>query len=288
MHYFQWNIKTYRADTTHLSDAEDLAYRRLIEHYYDTESPIDANALQSLCRRLRLALPVVESILSEFFQQSEKGWIHTFIDAEIAKFHSKSASAKASADARWMQTHSERNAEAKPSQSEGNANQEPITNNHKPRINNKTKPISATGVAGYPRAFLDFWELYPNRKNKKAALKAFLKIPQSAYPEVKAGLLCAISSADWKKDDGEFIPHPARWLNAGGWESEYRTAEAVESKKQKPWFIASWAAIVEMGTKKGIVETRDLFGPDLKAAIFRAYAISPAMIRDAQIDWNEK
>ena len=27
-------------------------------------------------------------------------------------------------------------------------------------------------------------------------------------------------SQDWLKDGGQFIPYPATWLNAGGWEDE--------------------------------------------------------------------
>ena len=30
----------------------------------------------------------------------------------------------------------------------------------------------------------------------------------------------AINSPEWKKSGGEFIPYPASWLNARGWEDE--------------------------------------------------------------------
>ena len=40
MHYYQFNIGDYAKATRHLTNDEDLAYRRLIELYYDTEKPL--------------------------------------------------------------------------------------------------------------------------------------------------------------------------------------------------------------------------------------------------------
>ena len=40
MHYYQFSIGDYKAATGHLSNEEDLAYRRLLDMYYDTESKI--------------------------------------------------------------------------------------------------------------------------------------------------------------------------------------------------------------------------------------------------------
>lgn len=86
MHYYQFNIKTYLASTIHLSNDEDLAYRRLIDFYYDTEQPIPT-ALPSLTRRLRVGLPELEVVLKEFFELREDGWHHVYCDAEIVAYH---------------------------------------------------------------------------------------------------------------------------------------------------------------------------------------------------------
>ena len=86
MHYFQFNIKSYQAATAHLSNEEDLAYRRLIEYYYDTELPIpNDNPLVS--RRLRVGLPELTQVLNEFFVLTEKGWIHEYCDMVILEYH---------------------------------------------------------------------------------------------------------------------------------------------------------------------------------------------------------
>ena len=41
-------------------------------------------------------------------------------------------------------------------------------------------------------------------------------------------------SKDWQKDNGQFIPYPATWLNAKGWEDE-----VTEDKKKQ---IEDWYA----------------------------------------------
>jgi uncharacterized protein YdaU (DUF1376 family) len=85
MHYYQFNIKSYHADTTHLTNDEDLAYRRLLDMYYDTELPIPT-ALPVLTRRLRLALPVLESVLNEFFTLTDNGWVNDHCDKVLAEY----------------------------------------------------------------------------------------------------------------------------------------------------------------------------------------------------------
>lgn len=93
-------------------------------------------------------------------------------------------------------------------------------------LNPEEKPSSATDVAVpdekqiYSKAFIVFWELYPNRVNKGAAAKAFQKIRAAEYPAIRAGLERKKQSQSWLKDNGKFIPHAATWLNARGWEDE--------------------------------------------------------------------
>lgn len=142
MHYYQFNIKTYIASTAHLTNGEDLAYRRLIDHYYDTELPIPT-ALPLLCRRLRLDLPDVESVLNEFFIECEDGWRHSYIDNEIKAYKTFIARQKANGSKGGRAS----NANANPplTQTEPTAkptsNNKPITNNHKPINKDKSAPL---------------------------------------------------------------------------------------------------------------------------------------------------
>lgn len=68
--------------------------------------------------------------------------------------------------------------------------------------------------------FEEFWKEYPNKKAKPVALKSFQKINPDAdlFERMMAGLRKQKQSYGWKKDNGQFIPHPATWLNQRRWE----------------------------------------------------------------------
>ena len=72
--------------TLHLTPEEDLAYRRLLDMYYDTESPIPNN-IPLVSRRLRMDLQIVESVLNEFFDLTNEGFKNYRADGEIADYH---------------------------------------------------------------------------------------------------------------------------------------------------------------------------------------------------------
>lgn len=82
--------------------------------------------------------------------------------------------------------------------------------------------------AGESARFDLFWSAYPKKVGKDAARKAFEK--RAVGDDLLARILDAISqqkhSRDWTKDDGQFIPHPASWLNAARWEDEPATVLA--------------------------------------------------------------
>lgn len=81
------------------------------------------------------------------------------------------------------------------------------------------------------RRFDVFWSAYPRKVAKEDARKAFDK--RSPDDELMAEILKAIakqsSSADWQKDGGKYVPHPATWLNGARWTDEVgQPAEAGE------------------------------------------------------------
>jgi DNA replication protein DnaC len=73
-------------------------------------------------------------------------------------------------------------------------------------------------------AFDRFWDAYPKKKSKGRALKAWNSLKLNSKIEI---ILKAIgwqkTTSDWTKDGGQFIPHPASWLNARAWEDEPMT-----------------------------------------------------------------
>ena len=66
-----------------------------------------------------------------------------------------------------------------------------------------------------------FWKAYPRKVAKQAALKAWNKATKKPTIEViLSALEIQKKSEQWTKDDGQFIPHPATWINAGRWDDE--------------------------------------------------------------------
>jgi len=66
--------------------------------------------------------------------------------------------------------------------------------------------------------FDTFWKAYPKKRAKGEAEKAFAKI--NPDKELLAVILKAIEQAkmtrQWLENNGEYIPHPATWLNRKG------------------------------------------------------------------------
>ena len=128
MHFYQFHIGDYKSHTHHLSPLEDLAYRRLLDHYYLHEAPIRQ---RDIARQigLREYEQEVLTVLDEFFVSTEKGFINPRADEEIAKYRKFSEDGKKGAAKRW---HKDGNGEAI-----SPPNATPIaTNNHKPITNN--------------------------------------------------------------------------------------------------------------------------------------------------------
>jgi uncharacterized protein YdaU (DUF1376 family) len=102
MHYYQFNIGDYHSHTLHLSEIEDLTYRRLLDWYYLHETPIPLDESEvSRQIRMRSHTESIAIVLREYFECTEDGWIHHRANKEIAKAGDKSEKASASAKARW-------------------------------------------------------------------------------------------------------------------------------------------------------------------------------------------
>lgn len=86
MHYYQFNISDYRSATVHLSNDEDLAYRRLLDMYYDSENKIPLDT-QWVARRLRLDTKTVETVLNDMFVRHEDGWFNARCQDVIQQYH---------------------------------------------------------------------------------------------------------------------------------------------------------------------------------------------------------
>jgi uncharacterized protein YdaU (DUF1376 family) len=159
MHYYQFNIGDYVSHTRHLSPIEDIAYRRLLDAYYLNERPLNSG-LTSVARQIGLRdyEQEVKIVLDEFFNLTEDGWINTRADKEIAHFKGKIQQASKAGKASAERRSNARSTDVQPTN-----NQEPITNNHKPKNTNTVAP--PFGVTD--SVWQDWLKL---RKAKKAAV----------------------------------------------------------------------------------------------------------------------
>ena len=206
MHYYQFNIGDYQSHTAHLSEIEDLAYRRLLDWYYLHESPIPDD-IPEIARQIRMRTHTesIAVVLQEFFELTKKGWSSVRANREIAKTGEKSAKASASAKARWNKAS---DANALQTQSESNATQD--TRHITQDTEHKKK---ATVVACPPDVDQQIWDDWKQlRKAKKAPVTE--TVVNSARKEAaKANMAfsdflsvwCARGSqglqADWLKPD---------------------------------------------------------------------------------------
>jgi uncharacterized protein YdaU (DUF1376 family) len=160
MHYYQFHIGDYKSHTHHLSLIEDLAFRRLLDHYYLHEHPIKQ---RDIARQIGMREHEQEvlTVLNEFFVSSDAGFINPRADVEIAKYRKFIEDGKRGAAKRWLKGD-----DSPPIATPiATINQEPITINHKP------KRESATVVACPPDVSEQVWSDWLSlRKSKKASV----------------------------------------------------------------------------------------------------------------------
>lgn len=85
----------------------------------------------------------------------------------------------------------------------------------------RSKPTCSPAASGPAHdGFADFWQSYPKKVAKLKAMKAWKNIKPSSQvlAELMAGLDRQKAGEQWQKDGGQFIPHPATWLNDRRWE----------------------------------------------------------------------
>ena len=140
MHYYHHHIGDFLKATSRLTDAQSMAYLRLLWMYYDSEKPLPGD-LEVLAFQVGTDTKTVELILLSFFKPDHAGpdmvWTHTRCDKEISEYrkliHKKSTAGKASAERRSnsSSTGVEQVSSTAPTDVQLTNNQEPVTSNHK-------------------------------------------------------------------------------------------------------------------------------------------------------------
>jgi uncharacterized protein YdaU (DUF1376 family) len=197
MNFYPFHIGDYISHTNHLTDAEDLAYRRMIDLYYQSENSFP-NDIEWIARRVRSNGEIVARLLIDFFALEDDRWHSYRADKEIAKYQFLSESGKKGAKKRWANKDANSPPNATPIATK---NQEPRTINHKPNIN------TPDGVS--ESLFKDYLEVRKGKKAKwtETALKGLQREADKAKMSLSEVMqLCcergwAGFKAEWAKED---------------------------------------------------------------------------------------
>ena len=253
MHYYQFNIGDYQSHTAHLTEMEDLAYRRLLDWAYLHEAPIPLDPEQAARYiRMRSHSDCIADVLREFFERTDEGWVSKRVQQEIEAIGAKKEKARASANARW-------NANAMRTHSEGNA---PITHNTVP---NTQDPSTSTNVLVGPADA----EREPAGKlpgcNHKGVVELYHKLLPTlprveVWNDVRSGYLRSRwkeVAQDMKKSKGEVTGEMVMdwWTEFFGYvaKSPFLTGK-TNPVKDKPPFLADLEWLIRPTNFAKIVE----------------------------------
>lgn len=82
--------------------------------------------------------------------------------------------------------------------------------------------------------FEAFWKEYPRKVGRAAAMRAWKRLKPNA--EMRSKMLAAVkrhkTSPQWRKQNGDFIPHPTTWLNQGRWDDEVASVNEVSERRK--------------------------------------------------------
>lgn len=97
----------------------------------------------------------------------------------------------------------------------------------------KTKPKRDDAVLD--QLFEAFWKEYPRKIAKQKARESFYRInpDQQLTQKMIDAVIAQRQTEQWKKDKGQFVPHPTTWLNQHRWEDQL-TVE-VSDEIERPY-----------------------------------------------------
>ena len=203
MIWYKFHLGDYITHTTHLSDAEDLAYRRLLDLYYISEKPIPLNT-ESVARKIRLDLDITESVLGEFFEKTESGYLNYRCDVEIAKYQAQVAN-----NQRLGKLG------GRPKKTESVTESEPKVNPKKIQIKN----INTISSQATTSRFDEFWSTWPTSKRKVAKSTCETKWLKLKLDNIADQILYHVnsikSSEQWTTG---FEPAPLTYISQRRWE----------------------------------------------------------------------
>ena len=205
MIWYKFYLGDYITHTTHLSDAEDLAYRRLLDLYYISEKPIPLDT-ESVARKIRLDLDITESVLGEFFDMGVDGYRNSRCDMEIAKYQHQVETNRSLGKRGGRPKKTESETETKP-------------NTNPKQIQIQKKNISSAKPT--TTRFYDFWSAWPSSKRKVARAECEKKWAKHDLDMVADAIIANVNKL--KKTEqwtSGFDPAPLTYINQRRWEDD--------------------------------------------------------------------
>ena len=203
MIWYKFHLGDYITHTTHLSDAEDLAYRRLLDLYYMSEKQIPLNT-ESVSRKIRIDLDITESVLGEFFEKTENGYFNHRCHVEVAKYQAQVAN-----NQRLGKLG------GRPKKTESVSESEPNGNPKKIQIKN----INTISSQATTSRFDEFWSTWPTSKRKVAKSTCetkWLKLKlDTVADKILANVNALKGSEQWTTG---YEPAPLTYINQRRWE----------------------------------------------------------------------
>lgn len=93
--------------------------------------------------------------------------------------------------------------------------------------------------------FEQFWQVYPKKTGKKAALQAWKKAKdRPQVVDIVQAIESQKKSIQWAKENGQFIPNPSTWINQGRWSDKPVESSGVYDPNG---FLAGMKAFIERG-----------------------------------------
>lgn len=237
MNFYQFHIGDYAAHTKHLGLMEDLAYRRMIDLYYTSESPLplDVDRIARLIG-MREHKEEILCVLQDFFTENENGYVSKRCEKEISSYKAKACIAKSNGrlGGRPSKKEPDNNLEKtndKPSglfagfekepthnqeETRSKANQEPITINQEPITRVEATP-TALQTQDLPKKIVE--------KSNGTRLPNDWVLPKSW------GDWALAERAEWQPENVRHVADSFRdyWVSAAGkdarkadWEATWR------------------------------------------------------------------
>ena len=225
MKWYKFAAAEYQIKTIHLTDAEDLAYRRLLDMAYLSEKPIplDTNLVS---RRVRIDQDIVEQVLSEFFEKTAEGYRNRRVEEEVLAYQTiiernlkgaKAAAQKAAERAaQGVKRRSPRTLTEPTSDHEGNhqgSSENTIANLEGNQ--NKNKNISPLPPSGGFDRFWEVWPKSPRKVGKAACIRTWITNGMDQHVERIVSHVSRLKgTTQWLSG---FEPAPMTYLNQRRW-----------------------------------------------------------------------